>query len=363
MIVNAFYEGNSVSNFIIICSSTELLDMIRFDAVTMDILTPSERIVNIYGHCGVSVQVEPITGPSIEDLTVHSERRGIEDILPPILSPAEKLKTALGMAEALSDLHGYAGGVIVHYDIQIGQYLLDADYSVKMSDFNRAESQLWNEEDQEYCDSWLGHANGMLRSPEEYNEIVPVGHSADVYSYGNILFTLLTGKWPYGSDSDKGRILCGQGIPPIVDYSVRGESFASASLAAIMDKCFEFYPEKRIDIFMVVSMLKDAIKLNNEFESVKVTKFEEVEHEVEDEVGVENEDEVVVEDEVEDEVEDDDDEVGDEVDHEDEVKDEDEVDQEVEVHNEKNIVRKEDDGEDYYYYQKYYHPAERRFDE
>lgn len=288
--------------------------MIRFDAVTMDILTHSERIVNIYAHCGVSVQVEPITGPSITDLTVHSERRGKEDILPPVLSPAEKLNTALGMAEALADIHGFAGGVIAHYDIQIGQYLLERDYSVKLSDFNRADSQLWNEEEQEYCDSWLGHANGVLRSPEEYNENVPVGHSTDVYSYGNILFTLLTGKWPYGDDRNKARSLCGQGIPPIVDYSVRGQSFASASLAAIMDKCFEFYPEKRIDIFMVVSLLKDAINFNNKLESIKVTKFEEVEHE---------------------------------------------VDHEVEVHNEENAVREEDNGDDYYVYYR----AESHFDE
>jgi len=263
--------------------------MIRVDAMTMDILTSSERIVNVYAHCGVSVQVEPITGPSIEDLTVHSERRGNEDNLPPILSPAEKLKAALGMAEALADIHGYAGGVITHYDIQIGQYLLDTDYSVKMSDFNRADPLLWNEEDQEYCGGWLGHAHGCLRSPEEYNQNVPVGYSADVYSYGNIMFTLLTGKWPYGDDEYEAQRLCGQGIPPIVEYSVRGQSFASASLATIMDKCFEFYPEKRIDIFMVVSMLKDAINLNNKLESIKVTHFEEVEHEMENEVEGHNE--------------------------------------------------------------------------
>jgi len=64
------------------------------------------------------------------------------------------------MAEALVYIHGYAGGVITHYDIHIGQYLLDTDYSVKMSDFNRAEPLLWNEEDQEYCGCRLGHAHG-----------------------------------------------------------------------------------------------------------------------------------------------------------------------------------------------------------
>jgi len=87
-----------------------------------------------------------------------------------------------------------------------------------------------------------------------------------------------------GADSYKAQRICGQGIPPIVEYSVRGQSFASASLAAIIDKCFEFCPDKRdkrIDIFMVVSLLKVAINLNNRLESIKVTNFEEVEHEVE----------------------------------------------------------------------------------
>jgi len=262
--------------------NTELFEMIRIDSMTMDILTASERIVNVYSHCGVSVHVEPMNGPDIYELVMPSEREGKADFLPPMLSPTKKLATALMMAEALADLHGYAGGAIGHFDIQMGQYLLDEDHRIKLSDFNRAEPLDWAEAEQEYCKVWMGGGSGNVRSPEEYHERVPIDYNVDVYSYGNILFTLLTGKEPYGDDIGNAKGLCGKGITPPVDLAIRGQSFAEASLATIMDKCFEFYPDKRIDIFTVISLLRDAVHLNNKLESIEVTHFE-VEEEGEEE--------------------------------------------------------------------------------
>jgi len=260
-------------------SITELYEMIRIDSMTMYLLTMSPRIVNIYSHCGISVHVETLSGPSVEELVMPSQREGYEEDLPPILNVTEKLKLALQMAEALADLHGYKYGPIAHFDIQIVQFLLDKDLRPKMSDFNRAEPMLWNEEDKEYCKGWMGKAHGPVRSPEEYAEEKPIDFNVDVYSFGNVLYTILTGQDPYDDDSKQAAKLSVEGIPPHVDVSIRGRSFAEASLANVMDKCFEYFPEKRISIFQVVSLLRDAIELNAKFESIPVSTFDTYEYE------------------------------------------------------------------------------------
>lgn len=64
----------------------------------------------------------------------------------------EKLEISKQMAEAVADLHGFSGGVMVHQDIQLSQFLFNKDKSlVKLNDFNRAEFLLWDEEEEKYC--------------------------------------------------------------------------------------------------------------------------------------------------------------------------------------------------------------------
>eukprot|EP00558_Chaetoceros_sp_UNC1202_P010095 CAMPEP_0197241594 /NCGR_PEP_ID=MMETSP1429-20130617/7589_1 /TAXON_ID=49237 /ORGANISM="Chaetoceros sp., Strain UNC1202" /LENGTH=222 /DNA_ID=CAMNT_0042701455 /DNA_START=20 /DNA_END=688 /DNA_ORIENTATION=- len=177
---------------------------------------------------------------------------------------------ALQMAQAIADLHGYKDGVIIHNDIQVGQFLLDEDNRVKLSDFNRAEPRLWDEEKGEYCKYCLGAAMGNVRSPEEYAQ-EDIDEKIDVYSFGNILYALLTGLDAYAVEEYKGleiRDLSVEGVLPHVDLSIRGRSFADAALASVMDRCFEYNPSFRTDIFTVVSLLKDAVVLNKRFESV-----------------------------------------------------------------------------------------------
>ncbi len=94
--------------------------MIRFDALSMELFTTSDRIVSIYSHCSLSVHVQSINGHDIEELILSEVREEMEEP-PRELPPTEKLHMALEMAEALSELHGYAGGPIVHNDVQYSQ--------------------------------------------------------------------------------------------------------------------------------------------------------------------------------------------------------------------------------------------------
>lgn len=73
------------------------------------------------------------------------------------LTVIQKVNFALEMAEAIAMMHNFPGGVIIHDDVHLEQFLVTEDHQhVKIQDFNRAEIMLWNNDDGEYC----GHRNG-----------------------------------------------------------------------------------------------------------------------------------------------------------------------------------------------------------
>ncbi len=131
----------------------------------------------------------------------------------------------------------------------------------------------WSETGNQYCKYEMGRANGNLRSPEEYGDEW-LNEKIDVYSFGNVLYGLLTGRDPYysdGLDVYDIRKLSPLGIVPHVEIDIRGNSFSEATIASIMDKCYEFNPDQRIDIFTVTSLLRSAVSLNNRLEMIQVT--------------------------------------------------------------------------------------------
>jgi hypothetical protein len=89
------------------------------DAVVMERLTASPRIVNAYAHCGTTVLVEPLPF-EVEEYIVPGEGYIKQDELhdevdvTPLnnFTVEEKLHTALEMAESLADLHGFKDGVM-----------------------------------------------------------------------------------------------------------------------------------------------------------------------------------------------------------------------------------------------------------
>ena len=115
----------------------------------MSLLITSPYIVDIYGHCGTSVLVQFILGRNIDELLLKEERENNTNIV--LLTSREKLNMALKMARALSELHGYKDGVIVHDDVQYCQYLLGKDDRVYLSDFNRAGPLLYDVVHEKYC--------------------------------------------------------------------------------------------------------------------------------------------------------------------------------------------------------------------
>lgn len=89
------------------------------DALVMEKLTASPRIIDMYGHCGTAVWVEAIPYEMEEVIVPGSgyskqkDLRDEDDVKPKNdYTVDEKLEIALTMAESLSDLHGFEGGVM-----------------------------------------------------------------------------------------------------------------------------------------------------------------------------------------------------------------------------------------------------------
>lgn len=244
---------------------------IQKDALVMERLTFSPRILNMFGHCAMSILVEPMPFELEEyivpgsgmmqqvELDKYNDVHPMNDYTVP-----EKLEMALAMAESIADLHGYEGGVIVHNDIQLCQWLRNSDDKLVFGDFNRAEVMDWNSKEMTYCMYSNGYVYGNYRSPEEMRDD-PLDEKIDIYSFGNNLYALLTGLWVfYENDDDKAvqeKVTKGQRA--FIDERYRNRSHGEGKLVELMERCWNEEPSERVDIFEAVRFLREAIKENN----------------------------------------------------------------------------------------------------
>jgi serine/threonine protein kinase len=147
-------------------------EFVRMDAMVAERLSSSPRTFEIYGYCGLGILSEFFYHGDIEDTAIQGEGYDDKDLhdeeeLKPQndLDGDEKLILALEMAEGIAVMHGFSGGIIVHDDIQLSQFLLNEDKSMlKINDFNRAEFMLFDEASQQYCQYKNGPGGGNVSS-------------------------------------------------------------------------------------------------------------------------------------------------------------------------------------------------------
>eukprot|EP00977_Amphora_coffeiformis_P000911 scaffold190_cov171-Amphora_coffeaeformis.AAC.36 len=149
----------------------------RVDAAVTAAVSPHPLIVDMYGHCALSMFSEAMSRGDLSTVALpvyergHSSKVYLEtEELTPLnnLDGTTKLEWALQIAESVAVLHNHEKGVIVHDDIRIYQWLITEDNNLKLNDFNRAEIMLYDEEHGRYCKYRNGPCNGSNRSPEEY---------------------------------------------------------------------------------------------------------------------------------------------------------------------------------------------------
>eukprot|EP00978_Attheya_sp_CCMP212_P016410 scaffold42990_cov56-Attheya_sp.AAC.7 len=253
------------------------IETVRKDALVMELLSKSPRIVDIYGHCAGSVNVEYIPH-EVEEFVIPGEGmaqpkdlKDSKDVdVKNEFNATEKLTIALQMAESIADLHGFEGGIIVHDDIQLCQWLRKEDGSLKLGDFNRAEVMLYDEDTGENCKYKNGKGFGNYRAPEEF-AATELDEKIDVFSFGNNIYALLTGLWVfYDTDDDQvvqKKLIDGE--LAYVDKRYKTRSYAEGKLVQLMEKCWIYDPAERIDIFSAVKFLRKAVAENARLERAK----------------------------------------------------------------------------------------------
>ncbi|KAL3793308.1 hypothetical protein HJC23_003818 [Cyclotella cryptica] len=258
-------------------SYTELMEDMRKDAMVMELLTSSPRTANIFSFCALSSVIE-FAPTDIEDYIMPSKgrhpkqirRHGSDDdraiIESPVndyISPYEKLEIALEMAKCIAAMHGFVDGPIAHVDVQAGQFFRGRDGKIKLVDFNRAEALLYDVKQDKYCKFVNGPpTEGMFRAPEE-NVDAPLTEKIDVFSLGNVFYSVLTGIMVFVNQSSSEahqRIVDGI-TEPIAD--IYYESPSSAALAEVIEMCWTYDVEERPTIFEIVQFLEKAVKANN----------------------------------------------------------------------------------------------------
>jgi serine/threonine protein kinase len=92
----------------------------------------------------------------------------------------------------------------------------------------------------------------------------PLNEKIDVWSLGMNMYALLTGLRPFYDANDietvQQKVIDGE--TPLIDPRYRGRSYAEGKLVEIIERCWEYYPDKRIDMFRVADFLREAVAEN-----------------------------------------------------------------------------------------------------
>jgi len=164
----------------------------RRDAVAYSLLTSSKHIPNIYGYCSNSGIFDFSANGSLEEHIFKTRRKNS-------WSTDDILRYSWQATTALADVHavGMKGksASIAHTDISIDQFLW-VDGMYKLNDFNRARFIRWDVVENKPCKFYISKNPGRYRSPEEYRYDY-LTEKIDVYSLGNVLYSILTKQYPF----------------------------------------------------------------------------------------------------------------------------------------------------------------------
>ena len=295
----------------------------RRDALVMERLSSSHHLVPIYGYCANTVLTQAIShtldeviyAREYETTKKWNPRNGYEskpsleswmgkdengELLATRETELGRIHLALGVFRGLVDLHEGDGKTdtewlpVIHADLQAKQYLVDSNTGkVYLNDFNRcrfiakkdnnqsaagatsngtllAASNVTNgtatsHPIQTTCPVYIPTAPGYSRSPEEYNNGA-LTEKLDVYSAGNILYGIITGKKPWngerGSHIRKGIAV---GKRPEIDPAIRdAEGTVDAELVRLLDRVYEGDPDERASAKEVVVALEELLEKVNE---------------------------------------------------------------------------------------------------
>jgi len=150
--------------------------------------------------------------------------------------PAEAVRLALEFCDGMAHLR--VRGVEAHRDIKPQNCLLTETGRLKITDFGLAKVA------EDLVRGAAGTATHM--PPEQFMNAKSVGVAADVYSFGVMLFQMLTGRLPFAGESWEDFEMAHMfQLPPV-------EQIEHAGLRAVVGKCLDKQAEARYENFVLL---------------------------------------------------------------------------------------------------------------
>lgn len=197
------------------------------------------NVIKLVGACNCPpvfcVITEFLSGGSLRTFLRKLERKTL---------PLEKvISIALDIARGLEYIHLQG---IVHRDVKPENILFDGDFCAKVVDFGVA------------CEE--AHCNLSDDDPGTYRWMAPemckhkpYGRKVDVYSFGLILWELVTGSLPYEDMTplQAAFAVVNKNLRPVIPSS------CPAALKLLIEQCWAWQPEKRPEFQQIVSILEN----------------------------------------------------------------------------------------------------------
>lgn len=199
------------------------------------------NLVNLVGYCvdkGQRMLVyEFMSNGSLANLLYNEDRQA--------LSWEERLQIALDISHGIEYLHDGAVPPVIHRDLKSANILLDHSMRAKVADFGLSKEEVFD-----------GHNSGLKGT---YGYIDPVyiatnkfTMKSDIYSFGVILFELITAIHPHQNLMEYVNLaaMSPDGVDEILDEKIIGTCNPedARSLASIAHKCLRKSPKKRPSI-------------------------------------------------------------------------------------------------------------------
>ncbi|KAK8457402.1 hypothetical protein SEVIR_3G180400v4 [Setaria viridis] len=197
------------------------------------------NVIKLVGACNCPpvfcVITEFLSGGSLRAFLRKLERKTL---------PMEKvISIALDIARGLEYIHLQG---IVHRDVKPENILFDGEFCAKVVDFGVACEEA-------YC-NLLEDDPGTYRwmAPEMYKH-KPYGRKVDVYSFGLLLWELVTGSLPFEDMTplQAAFAVVNKNLRPVIPSS------CPAAVKFLIEQCWSWQPEKRPEFRQIVSILEN----------------------------------------------------------------------------------------------------------
>lgn len=165
------------------------------------------------------------------------------------LDPRRRVHMAIDIARGMNYLH-HCSPPIVHRDLKSSNLLVDKNWTVKVADFGLSRLKL-----ETFLRTKTGKGTPQWMAPEVLcNE--PSDEKSDVYSYGVILWELVTQKIPWDNLNTMQVI----GAVGFMDQRLDIPSDTDPKWASMIESCWDSDPQKRPSFLEVLDRLRDLQK-------------------------------------------------------------------------------------------------------